>query len=142
VADQRLLAGQPPRVAVTGPLAPFALGFRAWLTDRGFTRHVVTQHTHVLAHMSGWMLEHQVAVEELGSDELDRFLRARRSQGCRVLTSPRGLAPLAAYLREAGGAPGSSTSFGASPLLGLKRFTPTPGRSSSFGGSFGLHKRD
>jgi site-specific recombinase XerD len=115
VADRRFLAGRPSRIAVAGPLEPFTLGFRAWLTDRGFTRHVVTQHTHLLAHMSGWMLEHQVAVEELGSDELDRFLQARRSQGCRVLTSPRGLASLAAYLREAGGAPGPSPLTPAGP---------------------------
>ena len=91
MADRRFLAGQPSRIAVAGPFGPFTRGFRGWLTDRGFTRHVVTQHTHLLAHMSGWMLEHQVAVGELGSDELDLFLRARRSQGCRVLISPRGL---------------------------------------------------
>jgi|SRR5580704_1196325 hypothetical protein len=44
-----------------------------------------------------------------------RRLDEQRSQGCRILTSPRGLASLAAYLREAGGAPGPSPLAPAGP---------------------------
>jgi site-specific recombinase XerD len=99
------LAGEPPRVPVTGPLAPFAVGMRAWLTQQGFTRHVVTQHTHLLAHLSAWLAGHELAPARLCADELGAYLLCRRAEGHRVLISARGMAPLLRYLRDRGAIP-------------------------------------
>jgi len=43
-----LLVSDRTRIAVPGLLEPFAVGLRAELTLIGFTRQVVTKHTHLL----------------------------------------------------------------------------------------------
>jgi hypothetical protein len=55
------LAGGPARIVVAGPLAPFAAGLRTQLTGQGFTRHAVAAHTHMLAYLSGWLAENELA---------------------------------------------------------------------------------
>jgi hypothetical protein len=49
------LAGGPVRIEVTGPLAPWVGGLRSALTDRGFARWAVAQHTHLMADLSLWL---------------------------------------------------------------------------------------
>ena len=48
--------GEPARTVVTGPLAPYAEGWRAELAARGFARHSVLAHAQLMAHLSGWMI--------------------------------------------------------------------------------------
>ena len=42
------------RTVVTGPLAPYAAGWRAELAARGFAPHSITAHAQLMAQMSGW----------------------------------------------------------------------------------------
>src|SRR6266851_5663509 len=49
-------AGHPSRMQVSGPLAPYADGWRAELAARGFARHSVLAHAQLMAHLSGWMM--------------------------------------------------------------------------------------
>jgi len=46
-------AGHPSRIQVSGPLAPYAEGWRAELAARGFARHSVLGHAQLMAHLSG-----------------------------------------------------------------------------------------
>ena len=48
--------GEPARTVVTGPLAPYAHGWRAELAARGYAPHSVTAHAQLMAHLSGWMM--------------------------------------------------------------------------------------
>src|SRR6266404_2986654 len=47
--------GEPARTVVTGPLAPYARGWRAELAARGYAPHSITAHAQLMAHVSGWL---------------------------------------------------------------------------------------
>lgn len=96
------LAGGRTRITVAEPLAPFVVGLRAELTRQGFTRWVVAQHTHLLAHLSEWLTNHGFPAERLDADGLRRYLSDRRAEGHRVLISARGMVPMLDYLRGLG----------------------------------------
>lgn len=99
------LAGGPARVEVAGVLSPFADGFRAALTDRGFTRWVVAQHTHLMADLSGWLGERELAPGGLTAEGVNAFLVDRRAADPGFLVSRRGLGPLLDYLYDLGVVP-------------------------------------
>lgn len=113
------LAGDPARIVVAGPLGVFAAGLRIELTRQGFNRHAVAQHTHLLAHLSGWLREHDLAADGLDADVLQAFLSDRRAGGYGFLTSARGIAPILTYLRGLGvvPAPGAPTPVGPVDVL-------------------------
>lgn len=96
------LAGGPARIEVTGALAPFADVFREALRDRGFTKSVVNQHTHLMAHLSLWLTARGLVAEQLTADAVQVFLADRRVEGHAVLVSTRGVAPLLDFLRDRG----------------------------------------
>jgi integrase/recombinase XerD len=110
-----LLAGGRTRIVVPGPLGAFAAGLRAELTSQGFTRQVVAKHNHLLAHMSRWLAEHGLTAGDLGADLLDAYVLDRRNAGHRFLLSPRGMAPMLAYLRDLGVVPQAGASTPAGP---------------------------
>jgi site-specific recombinase XerD len=93
------LVGDRTRIPVPGPLAVFTDGFRVDLTAQGFTRHVVADHTHLLAHLSGWLAERGLTARDVDADALQRFLSDRRAGGHEFLISARGMAPMLKYLR-------------------------------------------
>lgn len=99
------LAGGRARVEVAGVLAPFAEGFRAALTDRGFTRWVVAQHTHLMADLSAWLGERELAPGGLTAEGVNAFLVVRRAADPGFLVSRRGLGPLLDYLHDLGVVP-------------------------------------
>jgi site-specific recombinase XerD len=96
------LAGGPARVEVAGVLSPFAVGFRAALTDQGFARWAVAQHTHLMAHLSVWLDERGLVPQRLTGDAVSAFLVVRRAEGHRFLISRRGLVPLLDYMQKVG----------------------------------------
>ena len=55
------------RVRVTGPLAVFADGFRAYLVERGYSLISVRFHLQLLAHLSRWMQAEGLDVGGLSS---------------------------------------------------------------------------
>src|SRR6266536_1524672 len=92
------LAGGPARIEVTGPLASWAGGFRSWLTDQGFARWAVAQHTHVMAHVSLWLFERGLSADRLTEDLILVFLKDRRAQRPGFLVARRGMVPLLNFL--------------------------------------------
>lgn len=96
------LAGGPARIEVTGPLAPWVAGLRSSLTDQGFARWAVTQHTHLMAHLSRWLSEQGMSAGELTEDQVTAFLQDRRAQRPGFLVARRGMVPLLDFLVDQG----------------------------------------
>ncbi len=87
---------------ITGPLAAFAEGFTAQLTNLGYSVQAIRSHRGLLAHLSQWLAERGLGVRELTQDVAEKFLRTRREAGFVTKVSDRGLQPLVSYLRELG----------------------------------------
>ncbi|MGH3190078.1 MAG: tyrosine-type recombinase/integrase [Streptosporangiaceae bacterium] len=98
-------AGHPSRIQVSGPLAPYAAGWRAELAARGFARHSVLAHAQLMAHLSGWMITAGHDAGSLTGEVVTGYLQARRAAGYRARTGGRALAPLLGYLRGLGVVP-------------------------------------
>lgn len=74
-----LLAGGRRRIVVAGPLAPFAESFRTTLTAQGYTRWIVAQHTHLMAHLSSWLVEQRLSADQLTAEAVGAFVAVRRA---------------------------------------------------------------
>src|SRR5258708_32256485 len=103
--ERTLLAGGRSRIEVAGPLAPYAESFRAGLTAKGYTRWIVAQHTHLMAHLSSWLLEQQLSADQLTAEMIGAFVAVRRGGDHKLHVSLRGMAPLLRYLRSPGVGP-------------------------------------
>lgn len=97
--------GHPARLQVSGPLAPYAEGWRAELAARGYSRHTVRAHAQLMAHLSGWMTGAAIGAGALTSEMISGYLEARRAQGYRTRAGNRVLLPLLGYLRGLGAVP-------------------------------------
>ena len=98
-------AGHPSRIQVSGPLAPYAEGWRAELAARGFARHSVLAHAQLVAHLSGWMLAAGHDAGSLTGEVISGYLEARQAAGYRARSGGRALVPLLGYLRGLGVVP-------------------------------------
>lgn len=87
---------------VTGPLAPYAEGFREDLLGQGYSWGSAAHQIHLMAHLSRWLEVR--GLEPAGLDErvAGQFLAARRADGYAALLSAKALAPLLGYLRGVG----------------------------------------
>jgi site-specific recombinase XerD len=92
-------------VQVTGPLAPFAKGFRARLERSGYARRSQAGHLRLMADLSRWLVERRLDGSGLCSEVVAEFVVDRRAAGHRDARSARSLRPLLEYLRELGAAP-------------------------------------
>jgi site-specific recombinase XerD len=97
--------GHPSRIQVSGPLAPYAEGWRGELAARGFARHSVLAHAQLVAHLSGWMLAAGHDAGSLTDQVISGYLEARRAAGYRARSGGRALVPLLGYLRGLGVVP-------------------------------------
>lgn len=95
----------PSRVQVTGPLERYASGFLIELAGQRYAPDSAAQRMQLAACLSGWMAAEGVAVSELSSERVERFVEWRRAAGYRHFQSPQGLTPLLVYLRALGAAP-------------------------------------
>lgn len=76
----------PSRVRVSGPLAPYAVGFAQELVRRGYSGHGVTRHVQLLAHLSRWLEAGGFDASDLSEERLAEYLVSRREAGyCQVL---------------------------------------------------------
>jgi integrase/recombinase XerD len=114
-SNRTLLAGGRSRIEVAGPLAPYAESFRAELTAQGYTRWIVAQHTHLMAHLSSWLLEQQLSADQLTAETIGAFVAVRRGGGRKLHVSLRGMAPLLRYLRSLGVVPQPAAAAPAGP---------------------------
>lgn len=103
------LAGGPSRIPVVGELAPLVREFREALTELGFNRHTVAEHTRLIADLSGWLAARGLTAEQFTVIEMTAFLVDRRAAGRTALVSVRGAVPLLKFLRDRGVIPAAST---------------------------------
>jgi len=88
------------RVRIRGPLARYAVGFAATLTQQGYTDLSLRNQLHLLAHFSRWLDAQRIDVPDLTREWVDRYLRLRRrTRTC--WRSIRGLTPLLTHLGHA-----------------------------------------
>lgn len=105
------------KVGVTGPLAPFADGFRLRLRELGYTPLSSPAQVSLMAQLSAWLEAGGWTAADLTDERVDEFLAARRACGYTWLISRRGLTPLLEFLAAGGLLPPASTaSTAASPV--------------------------
>jgi integrase/recombinase XerD len=92
----------PSRVRITGPLAAFADGFAAELSEQGYRPNAAANQLQLLAHLSRWLASRRQDATTLTASVLDEFLNARRAQGYTLWLSSKALAPLVSYLSNVG----------------------------------------
>lgn len=92
--------GTPRRKA--GLLGSEVEGYRAWLTERGYSPETVRNMLKDLGRVGLWLRDCDVDVRDLDEEQMAGFLADRRAAGRRRVCGLRGMAPLLAYLREAG----------------------------------------
>ena len=86
------------RVLVEGPLAPYALGYRVLLVERGYAPTAVEGQLRLLAQLSRWLVEQRTEEARLTPEVVERFVGSRRARR-------RGLGPLLSYLGDVGVVP-------------------------------------
>jgi site-specific recombinase XerD len=115
-SNRSRLAEGPARIKVAGPLAPWAGGFRSALTEQGFARWAVAQHTHLMAHLSRWLSGQGLSADQLSEDLLVAFLKDRRAHRPGFLVARRGMMPLLTFLVDQRVVPPVTTPTPTSPV--------------------------
>jgi integrase/recombinase XerD len=92
-------------VRVAGPLAAFAPGFVEDLVARGYRPGPAADQLRLMADVSRWLGERDLAAGDLTVVAAERFAAERRAAGRSRLRSARALMPLLDYLRGLGVAP-------------------------------------
>ena len=85
-----MMNSRATRARVEGPLGPYADRFRIELGERGYRPSSAAGQLQLMAHLSRWLVEHDLAGVDLTSAVTEQFLQARRAAGGQV-----GLARLA-----------------------------------------------
>jgi integrase len=95
------------RVAVTGPLAPHAAGYRAELDRQGYSPWTAVSYLYSFARLSRWLAAQGLTAADLDRGCLDRFLADRPGgrQGPVRRATPRGMFSLLDYLQRVGAVP-------------------------------------
>lgn len=91
-------------VHVVGPLQPYRDGFAEAMRLEGYAEGPVELHSHLLAHLSRWLLERRLGASDLTPPVLEEFFAGRRTRR-RWLATTRAAQPLLRYLRAMGAAP-------------------------------------
>ena len=93
---------KPSWPQVSGPLGGHASAYRKELAGLGYSPWTASAHLYLMADVSRWLDENEVAPETFTSARVNQFLASRRAAGQHRRLSPRGLIPLLGYLRAAG----------------------------------------
>jgi integrase/recombinase XerD len=99
------LMAQPPRVRMTGPLAPHQDALRSELLARGYAPLSAQNLIRVAAHLSRWLEEVRRSPLDLTAACLEEFLQHRRACGYAQWLTRKGLAPILDVLRIRGVVP-------------------------------------
>lgn len=102
--------GDPSRARVSGPLARYAAGFLAELVSMGYRPVSSAFQLQLMAHLSRWLEANELAVGELSSVQVERFLAARRGGGLRELPLPEGVGAAVGVSARFGRGAGSRSS--------------------------------
>jgi integrase/recombinase XerD len=90
---------------VSGPLAPYAAGYRVWLLERGYKPRSVVNRLELLGQLSRWLEVEALTPVELTPEQVERFLEPRRAAGYSRCVSAQSRSLPLEYLRELGVAP-------------------------------------
>ena len=99
------MSGSVSVVTVSGPLAPYAMGFGRWLLARGFSPLSANIRLRQLGHLSRWLERDGLATAELTVERAERFSAERRAAGHVILVSAASVRLPLDYLREVGVVP-------------------------------------
>ena len=88
-----------------GVLDPYAAGFAAWLSARGYAPSTVKKQLRLMGRLGQWLAGEHIPLSALDDDTAGRFACSVRSSG-RARLSMRGVMPVLEYLRGAGAVPG------------------------------------
>jgi site-specific recombinase XerD len=106
-----------------GPLAGFAPGFAHHLARQGYATGSICHQLRLLRLLSQWLLDRGLGVEKLHTDEVERFVAARRAAGYQAFRSLKAMRPALDYLRDLSVAPPPSTDVAVGPVnLLLERY--------------------
>src|SRR6266540_3918115 len=107
VSEEEAVMKKTAHVMVTGPLAPYAAGYRRDLSCRGYSAWTEVSYLFSLARVSRWLAVQGLTAADLDASCVERFL-AERPSGRRAEVArrtPRGMMSLLGYLRALGVAP-------------------------------------
>ena len=90
------------RVRVEGPMAPYRAGFASELVRLGYSVSAREGILQLTAHLSCWLEQQGLGPQDLVPERVEAYLVHRRASGQVRRLSPRGLAPLLAYLQALG----------------------------------------
>jgi integrase/recombinase XerD len=90
---------------VSGPLAPYAAGFAAWLASRAYSSSAAADRLYQFDQLSRWLELEGLGVGELTGEQAERFAEARRVAGLASWASRQSVALPLGYLRQLGTAP-------------------------------------
>jgi site-specific recombinase XerD len=85
-----------------GLLGPQVEGYRAWLTQRGYTPGTIRNMLKDLGGVGVWLSGEGLEASQFTEGRALAFLTARRAAGHRRVPGSRAMAPLLSYLRESG----------------------------------------
>jgi integrase/recombinase XerD len=95
------MMSDPAHVRVDGPLAALMVEFRGNLADLGYAPGSAAQQLQMLAHLSGWMAERGLVVQQLAPVVIEEFFRSRRRSHTNLRTA-RSLDPFLGFLDRGG----------------------------------------
>jgi integrase/recombinase XerD len=101
---------------VSGPLAPYAAGFEAWLQSRSYSSSATANRLCQLDRLSRWLDRRGLTVGELSDALVAAFTSLRREAGLVTWTTPQSVALPVAYLREIGVMPTPAATVASGPL--------------------------
>jgi integrase/recombinase XerD len=106
---------------VAGPLASYAVGYKLWLEERGFSGSGVSHRMWQFDHLSRWLEAEGLDPGELTAEHAERFVTARHAAGYRTWVSSRSLRVPRRYLSEIGVVQAAERLGGNGPLGQLLR---------------------
>ena len=103
----------------SGPLAPFATGFAAWLGSRSYSPSATAKRLLQLEQLSRWLQGRGLGAGELTAERAAEFASSRRESGLVSWSSPQSVDLPLTYLREIGVVAPAPVVVGDGPLEGL-----------------------
>lgn len=94
------------RVRLSGPMEGYGEGFAVFLAAAGYTPLSAANQMRVLAHLSRWLKERELAAGALTAERAAEYVAERRAAGYVHWMSERGLGPVLEFLRGEGVIPG------------------------------------
>ena len=108
-------------VRFTGPLTVHSAALHDALLSNGYTPLSANNLLRLAAHLSRWLAERALSIEQLSCERITEFLVARRAEGYSHFFTRRALAPILQYFERAGlvslSAAAAATSSAADRLL-------------------------